>query len=82
MFNINKAEKIVAIKRISFGEDLYLKSDKVIKIILVTQKGLVTPESLSLVAMPGVTSCPSPRRTPLPRIPLGAPGLEPALLCY
>jgi len=24
----------------------------------------------------------APERTPLPRIPLGAPGLEPVLLCY
>jgi len=59
MFNINKAEKIVAIKSISFGKDLYLKRDKVIKIILVTQKGLVTPESLFLVGQ-----CPE---SPLPR---------------
>jgi len=29
-----------------------------------------------------MTSCPSPRRTPPSRIPLGASKLEPALLCY
>jgi len=64
------------------------KRDKVIKIIsLVTHKGLVTPES-PLPApclespFPLVTSCPSPRRTPPPRISLGASKLEHSLLCY
>jgi len=47
--------------------------------ILVTQKGLVTPESPSLVAMPGVPPLSwrharRPGEPPLPRIPLGAPG--------